>query len=217
MIKKYDLIYTEILDDVNNKTNNNWILIFTDLLSLLLCFFLVIYSQSSPKDEFVRKLSNSVRMQYHFMNKNDTETPFKSNISQIKLIENNEISYIEQVIKHKFMINPVLNSFEPVKKDESVSINFDITDLFDKFNNELSEDGKRILYNLYSILIHLNPKIELLFYNDNFAASYKIFTSISNHLSNLGFNSSIEIQTTNEKNKHNIEFLIREIKTNESK
>ncbi len=146
---KFSRIENEIqtLEEVKNKV---WIVIFTDLLSLLISFFTLIYAASSTNDAKWDSLYSSVTT--HFR-------PYSSEDSFNRTLD---LGYLQQIIRKSLSENSLakskLNIFE---KDDLLHIDVNCPDIFQQFSPNLTPHGLEIIRLLAFALKNVSNSITL--------------------------------------------------------
>lgn len=106
-----------------------WILSFADLLSVILCFFVLMYSMSQPNDKIVEKYDNNSTNQASI-----NTSPNNQNIKIAKTDINLSTSYLMNVIAEKANRDSDLQQLNLSQKGENIVISLTET----QFNSQLA-------------------------------------------------------------------------------
>ncbi|MDX1950260.1 MAG: flagellar motor protein MotB [Rickettsiales bacterium] len=186
------------INKTSSKINNNWMLSFADLLSLILTFFVLLFATSSIpkkswdryKNEFIilGKSSHIGLLSYISKESEDASVNIKKIINP-----NYDISYIKKLLVKSldqdfFVSGDVIiensneNIFIIIKKDSFIK---------GKKNLELTEAGKKALYQLSPVLGSLNNQINLVYRSNNKFYNMKILNFFDDKIKDVGYKNTI--------------------------
>jgi hypothetical protein len=189
-------------------TSNKWLLSLADLISLILTFFVMIYSTKEMPQEQYDKITSSFK-NYIQGEKNTEKYKF-----QKKLDDNNAsskqpsgLTYVENIINRTFEEDTSLR-LSVKKETNQLTIAFEPENLVSAPSKELIAVAK--------IINTLNNQIEISTISDSKKSSLEITNKTSDQLKELGYDLSIirSLPKENfytdslEKNKNKLKILI---------
>lgn len=149
--------YLEIEDDFEQAKNNAWLATFTDLLALMISFFILIYASSTTNDAKWDSLYDSVKV--HFR-------PIAQAHSSRKTLD---LEYIEQLLQSNLK---GLQGFKIFNLDDELVIKIDTERFFVSKSDNLSQNGHKLLRVLVSTFNNINNSLKIrMFYNENLSAT----------------------------------------------
>ncbi len=179
--------------------NNNWMLSFADLLSLILTFFVLIFATSSIpkknwdkyKNEFM-VLSRSSHIGFLTYISKSSEV---DSVNIKKVIKPNfDVDYIKKLII-KSLDEDLLFSGDVIieANPNNVLIVFRRKNLISEENGEfeLTEKGKRALYQLSPALSSLNNQINLAYRGSDQKYNMKILNFFGDKILDVGYKKNI--------------------------
>jgi chemotaxis protein MotB len=149
------------------KANPTWLVTFVDLISLLLAFFLMLYSMSSIKTKEWAAFSASLE-------KIKLETPnkkvgSKENLTSAVSVANSpglDITYLRSVIESAISSDPLLSFIRFNYKGDKLILSFPSSLIFQPGSAVLLPKGRSALFLLSEKLSNLDNKIALVGHSD---------------------------------------------------
>lgn len=189
-----------------SKSSSTWILTFSDLICLMLVFFVLLYAMSEidvtkwkPVESVLQtSAKNETRQDYIRPNQ-------QFNVSKFRQVEGKNIDYLEKILKEQFQKDDMM-IFGSIKKypDRLVlSLPDDI--LFENNSDEIKGSSEKLLSTLVDTMMRLMNQIELIghtdprpikggLYESNWHLSLARALAIEQRFEELGYKKPIIVQ-----------------------
>jgi len=155
------------LKDENKNDKPVWLITFVDLISLLLAFFLMLYSMSSiQKNDWAAFLAS---LNKHEVFVKDKKVGSKKDAELIRPAETSkglEINYLRTLLESEIDSDDLLKFVEFFRKGNQLVLSFPSSLIFRPGSSELLPKGKQALFALSEKLSSLENRIELVGYSD---------------------------------------------------
>lgn len=142
------------------KADQSWMLIFTDLVSLMLTFFVLLFSMSAPKmdawNNITSALSQSLKPSEHLAQK---EAASSFDISTLSMRRAINLDYLASVLEKAMANDDLLKNAQLMRFEDRLVIGLPGDRLFETNDAVLSFDAKRALSNLGGILANIGNQI----------------------------------------------------------
>lgn len=146
-----------------------WLLTFADLVSLLITFFVLLYSMKVVDEKKWDQLRGafsgvfSVRDAIVFVRPES-----ESSVEQFQLVESDNLSYIENLLATRFSWNEMLKDIKMTHKtaENQLVISLPNAAMFGPSNAEISPEGQEIIRETAEVLRHLDNRVEVAGYTD---------------------------------------------------
>ncbi|MDA0781053.1 MAG: flagellar motor protein MotB [Rickettsiales bacterium] len=150
-------------------SNNNWMMTFADLLSLLLVFFILIYATTSIKKGQWDKLRESMGESFKAAKVIEKKLVTNLHATKITINKGTDIDYLEAVIESKIKDDAFLKNNIKLEKDaNSLIIKINGPNLFEGNSPVLTEDSRVLLFIIGDALQRVKNRIEVFGYiNEN--------------------------------------------------
>ena len=153
---------------VENKNNKPvWLITFVDLISLLLAFFLMLYSMSSiQQNDWAAFLAS---LNKHEVLAKDRKVGSKKDaelIGPAGTSKGLEINYLRTLLVSEIDSDDLLKFVEFFKKGNQLILSFPSSLIFKPGSSELLPKGKQALFALSEKLSNLENRVELVGYSD---------------------------------------------------
>ena len=180
-----------------------WMVTFTDLVSLMLTFFVLLFSMSSVKvdkwDEMINALSKSLNPQ---IEKRITQPTAQFNISTIFKRRSINLEYLQAVLEDKVTPDTILGKTTMVLHDDRLVISLPGDLFFQPGQALLSEAAREALFELGGVLRnvdnqiavngHTDPKpLKSTKYASNWELSLGRAIAVANSLKESGYTENI--------------------------
>ena len=143
-----------------SKTDQSWMLIFTDLVSLMLTFFVLLFSMSVVKvdawNNITSALSQSLKPSER---KAQTEATSKFDISTMSMRRAINLDYLASVLEKSMANDELLNNAQLMRLEDRLVIGLPGDRLFFSNNAVLSAEARKALSNLGGILRNIGNQI----------------------------------------------------------
>ena len=155
------------LKDENKNDKPVWLITFIDLISLLLAFFLMLYSMSSIQNNDWAAFLASLNK--HEVLMKDRKMGSKKDVELIRPAETSkgiEINYLRALLASEIDSHDLLKFVEFFSKSNQLVLSFPSSLIFRPGSSELMPKGKQALFALSEKLSNLGNRIELIGYSD---------------------------------------------------
>lgn len=173
-----------------------WLITFTDIMALMLTFFVLLYSMSVPEVEKWEDLSVSINKGFskfysppQFAGAQDTVS-----IDKLDLNEALNLNYLRNLIEEKIKSNEILDDVAVISASDRLIISMPVKLLFDAGQDEVKVEGKKALFSLGGLLARIRNRIEIVGHSDprpitaenpNFASNWELSLSRATQVSNI--------------------------------
>ena len=189
----------------NLKSSPLWLLTFVDLISLLLAFFIMMFSMSSIKmsawDIFKGSLDHEQTLEGPSTANNTKQTISKSQAIKYGL----NLGYLRSILETGLKKEKLLKNVSFTFDSERLLISLPTKLIFEKGSSALSRDGKKALFLLAETLSNFKNDISLVGHSDptpmvagakyenNWVLSLSRAYSVAQTLKNAGYRKSLKI------------------------
>lgn len=160
-MKKQTLAHLEKQED--EKPNQAWMMTFADLLSLVLTFFVLLYSMSALESNKWEEISQSLAQKLNPSIEVERETPAASrSIEKISLPKAMSLDYLSAIIADKFRDSTGLQeAFTLQYQDDRLVISLIGKAVFEEGNATPTEDGGIAIFLIGDILQTIGNHIDI--------------------------------------------------------
>jgi flagellar motor protein MotB len=153
---------------------NAWLLSFADLIALLLCFFILIYTFSDPQQNKYSEIKNALSTKKETLPDYMPTTP--------------EPEYLEGLLNNIIRTNNLSDEIKIITKNKTLYISIEYT------NNVASNMPKKynVFFDSFFQLINaINNQIEIAYINDNAQQKENVTKNVSKILREKGYSKQI--------------------------
>ena len=155
------------LKDENKNDKPVWLITFVDLISLLLAFFLMLYSMSSiQKNDWAAFLASLNKHEVLMKEKKVGSKKDAELIRPAEISKGLEIKYLRTILESEIDSNDLLKFVEFFEKHNQLVLSFPSSLIFRPGSSELLPKGKQALFALSEKLSNLENRVELFGYSD---------------------------------------------------
>ena len=155
------------LKDENKNDKPVWLITFVDLISLLLAFFLMLYSMSSiQKNDWAAFLASLNKHEVLMKEKKVGSKKDADLIRPAEISKGLEIKYLRTLLESEIESNDLLKFVEFFEKSNQLILSFPSSLIFRPGSSELLPKGKQALFALSEKLSNLENRVELVGYSD---------------------------------------------------
>lgn len=155
------------LKDENKNDKPVWLITFVDLISLLLAFFLMLYSMSSiQKNDWAAFLASLNKHEVLMKEKKVGSKKDAELIRPAEISKGLEIKYLRTILESEIDSNDLLKFVEFFEKGNQLVLSFPSSLIFRPSSSELLPKGKQALFALSEKLSNLENRVELFGYSD---------------------------------------------------
>lgn len=158
----------------------DWLLTFADLVSLLITFFVLLYSMKVVNVQKWDELKGSFSGVFSIREPIHQVSPDKDTaVEKIDPIKSDNLEYVESLLSRSFHINPDLKDIELERDTKADTLTFEISSdlLFEDATAELQEKGLNKLRAIGDVLRHLDNRVVVAVHTDPEHESTKQFPS----------------------------------------
>jgi chemotaxis protein MotB len=144
-----------------------WMLTFADLVSLLICFFVLLYSMKSVDETIWKKISGSFAGALNYSQKFKQVNPNNDSTTESeRMIESDGMEYIQSILNTKFNREGLGQYIRFTQNTETQELHVNIKGdvMFVDDTAEITENGERIISFITETIQYLNHKIEIASY-----------------------------------------------------
>ena len=213
MVKLYrDLMYersSNELTTVSNVVSQNsrplWLLTFIDLISLLLAFFIMMFSMSTIKmsawDVFKGSLDNEKRLEASSIESYKNSTPFDYRSTRYGL----NLGYLHSILESSLKKEKVFEDLVFTYDSNNLIISLPTILIFKKGEVDLADSGRKALFLIAETLSNFNNDISLVGHSDptpmaegakyknNWTLSLSRAYSVAQALKSAGYRKNLKI------------------------
>lgn len=166
-------VRVERIKDPKPPSKPLWLTGFTDLVMLLLTFFIMLFATTQPKEEPWAAATESIRLQF---GGEKNITPITGNVGHEKanaswLGQNSDpgldLAYLYSVIEKQLAKNQVLSDIVLSQNTDSVILSFGSDVTFSSGKDTLSESGQVLVARLVPLLQTFPNQIEIVGHTDS--------------------------------------------------
>jgi len=146
-----------------------WMLTFADLVSLLICFFVLLYSMKSVDESIWKKISGSFAGALNYSQKFKEVNPnSESGIEAERILRSDSMEYIESILVTKFEKEGLLEKvhFRRDEKDSSLHVTIPGKYMYVDDTAEITGSGKVILTFIIETVQYINDSLEVANYTE---------------------------------------------------
>ncbi len=178
-----------------------WLITFTDVMALMLTFFVLLYSMSVPDVEKWEELSTAVNQGLSkFQSANFSAGSIdRINIDKIAVNKALSLDYLRPLIEKSIAKSERLKGLIIIPQNDRLILSLPADLLFKGGEAEVSIEGKRALFALGETLARIKNRVEIIghadprpiqggTYNNNWALSLARAASVSSALDDVGYN-----------------------------
>lgn len=151
------------LTEETGQSEHGWMLTMVDLLSLILTFFVMLYSMSAMRQDDWEKAANSLVQR---LNPNretlENEPAAKMSVTKVVVPKAANPDYLSSVIIDKITGSQKLSEVMSVTyEDEQIFIKLKEKNIFQEGSNQMTESGAQIVYLLGEIIQPVTNRVDV--------------------------------------------------------
>jgi chemotaxis protein MotB len=144
-----------------------WMLTFADLVSLLICFFVLLYSMKSVDETIWKKISGSFAGALNYSQKFKQVNPNNDSTTESeRMVESDGMEYIQSILATKFDREGLLEFVTFRQDTETQELHIKVTGdvMFINDSAEITEKGEQIISFITETIQYLEHKVEIASY-----------------------------------------------------
>ena len=193
--------------DKQRQVSSTWLISFTDVMALMLTFFVLLFSMSSPNKEKWEMLTeefqeNLNQFQGQPLNRGAQDT---INIDKVNFTRALSLSYLEKLFLKQISDEAILSAVKIMKIDGGLILSLPQRLLFDSGQASVKEAGVEALYSLAGVLNRIKNRIEIVGHTDprrvsgdqfpsNWELSLARAANVAGVLEDVGYGNSLTIR-----------------------
>lgn len=194
-------------DQGDNSGKSMWLVSFTDVMALMLTFFVLLFAMSNPKVEEWQDFTKNIQKNFNrFYGKIDNRSAEDAiNINKINFSRALDINYLQAIINNLIEKEPSLTAVRLIDNGSSLIISLPQDLLFDAGRAEIKEEANKALFTLAGTFRRIKNRIEVVGHTDprptsssafpsNWELSLTRAASVSAVLENVGYERPIAVR-----------------------
>ena len=193
--------------DKQNQRSSIWLISFTDVMALMLTFFVLLFSMSDPNKEKWEMLAeefkeNLSQFQGQPLNRGAQDT---INIDKVNYSRALSLSYLGKLFSKQISDEAILSSVKVMEMDGGLILSLPQRLLFDSGQATVKEAGVEALYSLAGVLNRIKNRIEIVGHTDprrisgdqfpsNWELSLARAANVAGVLENVGYDNPLTIR-----------------------
>lgn len=186
-----------------------WLITFTDIMALMLTFFVLLYSMSVPQEENWETMTDGLRSQFTktysarwSQGRQDT-----LNVNKIDFSQAQDLTYLKSVLANAVEKDARLKNISIIPQEKTLIISVPQDLLFESGSAEIAPKGKQVLFALGNTMARIRNRIEVIghtdpqplerskaLYNSNWELSLARASGVSAILENAGYNRPVIVR-----------------------
>ena len=139
-----------------------WMIAFTDLVALMLAFFVMLFAMSKVEWRHWENMAESLAMNLNVVREVTTPVPSKVlDIESVNLAPGVDLGYLAAVLRHQMDAEEILAASIMRQAGNRLIISLPGNQLFAPASTELAPEGERVVFAMGGILRHLKNRIEV--------------------------------------------------------
>ncbi len=185
-----------------------WLISFTDIMALMLTFFVLLFSMSEPEKEGWESISKTLQSQFNkFQGAEGFHGAYDAmNVARIHFDQALDLSYLKLLIERLVEKDERLTAITLTSNPKSLVISLPDELLFEAGKTELSEKGSDALFSLAGILSRIKNRTEIIGHTDprpvsenaSFSSNWELSLSrafvVAGVLQNLGYGEPVTVR-----------------------
>ncbi len=183
-----------------------WLITFTDVMALMLTFFVLLYSMSVPVEEDWDEMTNAISRQFQreFSPQWYSATQDTISIEKLDFTEALNLGYLRSVIADIISEDQTLKNVKLIPQTDHLIVSLPQDLLFESGRAEVSPQGKQALFKLGGVMARIKNRIEISGHADprpptgetflnNWELSLARATQVAFILRNAGYKREIDV------------------------
>lgn len=186
---------------------STWLISFTDVMALMLTFFVLLFAMSNPKQEewedFTRQIQENFNRFEGAVENRGAEDAI--NIEKINFSQALNLNYLRVLIENLIEEQPVLSGARLIDHNDSLIISLPQNILFESGQADVKSEANKALYTMATTLRRIQNRVEIVGHTDprpvsgdayqsNWQLSLKRATNVAAVLNNVGYDRPITVR-----------------------
>ena len=207
-------VYTTLMTNGRSSTCDNegpslWLITFTDIMALMLTFFVLLYSMSVPEEEKWEDISDSMVKGFSKFYSPEYYTGPQDAIAieKLDMTEALNLNYLGTILQKVIDGDERLKNIAIIPQNDRLIISLPHDLLFDVGESEVGTEGKRALFALGGVLNRIRNRVEIVGHADprpiledsgpyttNWGLSLARAAQVSNILNQVGYRRNVIVR-----------------------
>ncbi len=199
--------FSRRLGDQTNNTTSMWLVSFTDVMALMLTFFVLLFAMSNPDEEKFEQFQENIQQNF---NKFEGEalnrgTEDSINIARVDYNQALDLKYLQVLIKNLVEQNPELGQITILQNAGTLILSLPEEMLFESGGAILKSEAAQTLNAIVNTLRRIKNSIEVVGHTDprptrssNFPSNWELSltraANVAGVLENIGYDKPILIK-----------------------
>lgn len=199
--------YRRRMGDAQQKGSAAWLVSFTDVMALMLTFFVLLFAMSNPKEEDWEDLTDAVQNNFNkyygqVFNRGHQDT---INIEKVNFSQALDLNYLRALIISLVEREPSLSVVKLINQPGNLIISLPENLLFDPGQAKIKDEASRALFTLANILSRIQNRVEVVGHTDprpistqDFPSNWELSMSraaqVAAVLENVGYSQSVIVR-----------------------
>ena len=184
-----------------------WLISFTDVMALMLTFFVLLFAMSNPKQEDWAKLTENIQQNFNRFYGQDLNRGQEDsiNISKINFSQALDLKYLKALIDNLIQQEPSLRVARIINNGDSLIISLPQDLLFVSGQAEVKSEANKALFTIAGSLRRIKNRVEIVGHTDprpvsssQFPSNWELSLARAAHvaavLENVGYDKPITIR-----------------------
>ncbi len=198
--------YGRRMEDVQGG-GSTWLVSFTDVMALMLTFFVLLFAMSNPKKEDWERLTQNIYESFNqFEGKQENRGAEDAiNIEKVNFSQALDLDYLKAIMRKLIDQSEILQVARIIDNSDSLIISLPQNILFDSGRAELRSEGNQALFALSNTLRRIKNRVEVVGHTDprpvsggafssNWELSLARASAVAAALQNAGYTKSLTIR-----------------------
>ena len=140
-----------------------WLISFTDVMALMLTFFVLLFSMSAPVQKDWAGITDSLQDQFNQYEGQRLEHGNEDAISLGKINYNRALktAYLESLLQSEWSENEIMQSIELIRHADHLVVSIPVDEMFESGGATIQDGGRKILYSVAGPLSRIKNRIEI--------------------------------------------------------
>ena len=186
-----------------------WLITFTDIMALMLTFFVLLYSMSVPTEEEWKEITKGLQNQFTKTYSGDAYRGAQQevNIDKIDFTKAQNLTYLNSVLSNIVEKDERLKNIVLIPQTDHLVVSVPEELLFQAGRADISNGGKQLLFSIGNTMARIRNRIEVIGHTDprpvqeskdNFGSNWELSLAragvVANTLENAGYERPIIIR-----------------------
>jgi chemotaxis protein MotB len=195
------------MGDNDSGSPSTWLISFTDVMALMLTFFVLLFAMSNPKQEDWEDFTRQIQENFNRFEGAEQSRGAEDaiNIEKINFSQALNLNYLRVLMENLLEKEPALGRAKLIDHNDSLIISLPQDILFEAGQADVKPQANKALYTLAGTLRRIKNRVEITGHTDprpitggsfenNWHLSLKRATNIAAVLNNVGYDRAITVR-----------------------